>query len=112
MSGVVTDARGARGGAAAHADAAETWAPFRIGIFGAVWLAALASDLGSWMHLVAASWLMTSLTARLTGSPSSIPGQRAPAMRYLLGHHSGAGPRDDHRVSGLRAARDRCPVRL
>jgi MFS family permease len=44
-------------------DSARTWAPFRVGIFRAVWFAALASNLGSWMHLVAASWLMTSLTA-------------------------------------------------
>lgn len=28
-----------------------------------VWLAALASNLGTWMQVVAASWMMTSLTA-------------------------------------------------
>jgi MFS family permease len=31
-------------------------------VFRALWLASLASNVGSWMHLVAASWLMTSLT--------------------------------------------------
>jgi len=47
---------------AAPSGAASSWSPFRIAIFRAVWLASLASNLGSWMHLVAASWLMTSLT--------------------------------------------------
>jgi Transmembrane secretion effector len=41
----------------------STWAPLRIGVFRAVWVAALVSNLGSWMHMVAAAWLMTSLTA-------------------------------------------------
>lgn len=31
-------------------------------MFRAVWIAALVSNLGSWVHLVAASWLMASLT--------------------------------------------------
>jgi MFS family permease len=38
------------------------WAPLRIRVFRALWLASLASNVGSWMHLVAASWLMTSLS--------------------------------------------------
>src|SRR5256885_1118759 len=40
----------------------STWAPLRGRIFRALWLASLASNIGSWMHLVAASWMMTSLT--------------------------------------------------
>jgi hypothetical protein len=32
-------------------------------VFRAPWTASLVSNIGSWMHLVAASWLMTSLTA-------------------------------------------------
>ena len=28
-----------------------------------LWLASIASNIGSWMHLVAAAWLMTSLTS-------------------------------------------------
>ena len=38
------------------------WAPLRSPLFRAVWLASLASNVGSWMHEVGASWLMTSLT--------------------------------------------------
>jgi MFS family permease len=38
-------------------------APLRIAVFRALWIASLVSNIGSWMHLVAASWLMTSLTA-------------------------------------------------
>jgi MFS family permease len=43
--------------------AGSPWAPLHIGLFRTIWLAALASNIGSWMHLVAAAWLMTSLTA-------------------------------------------------
>ena len=39
------------------------WGPLRISIFRAIWLATVVSNLGTWMHLIAASWLMTSLTA-------------------------------------------------
>jgi MFS family permease len=42
--------------------AGSTWAPLRSGLFRALWLASLASNIGSWMHLVAASWMMTTLT--------------------------------------------------
>jgi len=38
------------------------WAPLRSPLFRALWLASLASNIGSWMHEVGASWLMTSLT--------------------------------------------------
>lgn len=38
------------------------WAPLRSPLFRAVWLASLASNIGTWMHEVGASWLMTSLT--------------------------------------------------
>jgi predicted MFS family arabinose efflux permease len=40
----------------------STWAPLGIPVFRALWIAAFASNIGSWMHIVAASWLMTSLT--------------------------------------------------
>jgi MFS family permease/quinol monooxygenase YgiN len=38
------------------------WAPLRSPLFRALWLASLASNVGSWMHDVGASWLMTTLT--------------------------------------------------
>jgi predicted MFS family arabinose efflux permease len=50
-------------GKAPAGSARSPWAPLRIRVFRGLWLASLASNVGSWMHLVAASWLMTSLTA-------------------------------------------------
>jgi len=38
------------------------WAPLRSPLFRALWLASLASNIGTWMHDVGASWLMTSLS--------------------------------------------------
>jgi MFS family permease len=38
------------------------WSPLRVAIFRALWIASLASYLGTWMQLVGASWLMTTLT--------------------------------------------------
>ena len=38
------------------------WAPLRRGIFRMLWIAALFSNIGSWMHDVGAGWLMTSLS--------------------------------------------------
>ena len=44
--------------------AVETQAasPFRIPIFRALWIAALVSNLGTWMHSVGAAWLLTDLS--------------------------------------------------
>lgn len=39
-----------------------TWAPLRTPLFRALWLASLASNIGTWMHDVGAAWLMTSLS--------------------------------------------------
>lgn len=45
-----------------------------------MWIAALASNIGSWMHLIAGAWLMTSLTATaavmvaLLQSANALPG--------------------------------------
>lgn len=44
----------------------STWAPLGVPVFRALWMASLASNIGSWMHLVAASWLMTSLATSAT----------------------------------------------
>jgi MFS family permease len=52
--------------AAPPAAAGSTWAPLRVAVFRAAWIAALLSNLGSWMHIVAAAWLMTTLTASAT----------------------------------------------
>lgn len=52
-------------GIAATGKALPEWAraPLRVGAFRAVCLAAVVSNLGSWMHIVAAGWLMASLTS-------------------------------------------------
>lgn len=42
---------------------ASAWSPLRIGIFRWLWLASIASNIGTWMHEVGAGWLMTSLSA-------------------------------------------------
>jgi len=38
------------------------WEPLRQPLFRALWLAALASNFGTWMHEVGADWLTTSLS--------------------------------------------------
>lgn len=40
----------------------SAWAPFRIPVFRALWIATLASNIGTWMHDIGAGWLMTSLS--------------------------------------------------
>ena len=39
------------------------WQPLRHGLFRNLWLASIASNIGTWMHEVGAGWLMTSLSA-------------------------------------------------
>ncbi|MFO7641856.1 MAG: MFS transporter [Candidatus Competibacteraceae bacterium] len=41
----------------------SAWSPLRHTIFRWVWLAAIASNIGAWMHEVGAGWLMTSLSS-------------------------------------------------
>src|SRR5947207_4913377 len=40
---------------------ASTWSPLRHLLFRALWLASVASNIGTWMQNVGAAWLMTSL---------------------------------------------------
>nr|BBH88116.1 MFS transporter [Thermosporothrix sp. COM3] len=40
----------------------SAWGPFHFAVFRALWIAALASNIGTWMQNVGAVWLMTSLT--------------------------------------------------
>lgn len=42
-------------------ETASAWAPFRHAAFSVLWLAAVLSNVGTWMHDVAAGWLMTTL---------------------------------------------------
>ncbi len=41
---------------------ASSWAPLRHAAFRSLWIASLASNVGTWLHSVAAVWLMTSLS--------------------------------------------------
>src|SRR5436853_4218872 len=47
---------------------ASTWSPLRQLLFRALWLASVASNVGTWMQNVGAAWLMTSLAP----SPSMV----------------------------------------
>ena len=40
----------------------SAWVPLRRPVFRALWLATVASNVGTWMHDTAAAWLMTSLS--------------------------------------------------
>jgi MFS family permease len=40
----------------------SAWSPFRIPAFRMLWIATLASNIGTWMHDIGAGWLMTSLS--------------------------------------------------
>src|SRR5436305_12754796 len=56
----------------------SAWTPLRVTVFRALFVAALVSNIGTWMHEVAAAWLMTSLTSSpllvaLLGTASSLP---------------------------------------
>src|SRR6202040_3082123 len=56
----------------------SAWAPLRRRVFLALWIAALASNLGTWMQNVGAAWLMTSLSksplmVALIQTASSLP---------------------------------------
>lgn len=45
-----------------HTASTSPWEPLKITTFRYLWLATLASNIGSWMHDVGAAWLMTSLS--------------------------------------------------
>jgi len=47
---------------AAAQEQGGAWSPLRLELFRALWLAALVSNVGTWMQNVAAVWYMTSLT--------------------------------------------------
>ncbi len=38
------------------------WSPLRIPLFRALWIATIASNVGTWMHEIGAGWLMTTLS--------------------------------------------------
>lgn len=48
-------------GRTAGARSSSPWSPLRAPVFRALWLAAVASNVGTWMHNVGAEWQMTTL---------------------------------------------------
>jgi len=48
------------------AASSSAWTPLREPLFRVLWIAAFASNVGTWMQNVAAAWLMTSLTSSAT----------------------------------------------
>jgi MFS family permease len=60
------------------APGSSAWAPFRSGVFRAMWSAQFVSNIGGWMQTVGAQWLMLSLTTAvapvaLIQTASSLP---------------------------------------
>ncbi|MCP3018404.1 MFS transporter [Cupriavidus basilensis] len=53
--------RGSAGAAGAAGAAGSPWSPLRHSTFRMLWIATVASNVGTWMNDVGASWLMTSL---------------------------------------------------
>ena len=45
-------------GVAGSGSASSTWGPLRIGLFRSLWIAALVSNVGTWMQTVGAQWLL------------------------------------------------------
>jgi len=67
---------------------ASAWSPLREPLFRALWIASVASNIGTWMHEAGAGWLMTSLTTSpllvaLMQTATSLP-------VFLLGLPAGA----------------------
>ncbi|HVR11548.1 MAG TPA: MFS transporter, partial [Thermoanaerobaculia bacterium] len=52
--------------AAATPATASPWSPLRLPLFRWLWIATVASNIGTWLQNVGASWMMTSLTTSTT----------------------------------------------
>ena len=64
------------------------WSPLRVAVYRSMWIAALVSNVGTFMHIVAAGWAMTSLTdsptlVGLVQTSWAVPG-------FALALHAGA----------------------
>src|SRR4051812_49702835 len=62
--------------------------PLRTPVFRAFWTAGLLSNLGSWVHLVAAAWLMTTLTT--SAAPVALLITATSVPTFLLSLYAGA----------------------
>ncbi len=66
----------------------RAWTPLRHGIFRAMWMASVVSNVGTWMHTVAAAWLMTTLAT--SPLPVALVTTATTLPVFLLGIPSGA----------------------
>jgi predicted MFS family arabinose efflux permease len=67
---------------------AAPWEPLELPLFRALWLATMASNIGTWVHEVGAAWLMTTLT---TSPPMVAAVQAATSLpMFLLALPAGA----------------------
>ncbi len=66
----------------------HAWSPLRHRIFRAMWLASVVSNVGTWMHTVAAAWLMTMLAS--SPLPVALVQTATTLPVFLLGLPSGA----------------------
>jgi len=64
------------------------WSPLSHPLFRAMWFASVASNIGTWMHTVAASWLMTTLA--LGPLPVALVQTATSLPMFLLGLPAGA----------------------
>lgn len=72
------------------APTSSAWSPLRYRIFRGLWLASIASNIGTWMHEVGAGWLMTSLSSNpLTVALVQVAGS---APMFFLALPAGAWP--------------------
>ncbi len=72
----------------ANTSRTSAWGPLARPVFRALWIAALASNIGSLMHNVAAAWLMTSLTT--SPVPVALLTTMANLPLFLVGLPAGA----------------------
>ena len=75
-------------GEVAGAEINGPWSPLRIPLYRSLWIAALVSNVGTFMHIVSAGWAMTSLTESptlvgLVQTSWAVPG-------FALALHAGA----------------------
>jgi MFS family permease len=66
----------------------HAWSPLRHPTFRAMWMASVVSNVGTWMHTVAASWLMTTLAT--SPLPVALVTTATTLPVFLLGLPSGA----------------------
>src|SRR5690349_4762083 len=78
----------ATGGADAASSPASAWAPLRIGAFRGLFIAALTSNIGTWMQTVGAQWFLVESKASATAVALVQTASLSPTL--VLALHAGA----------------------